>query len=105
MELSTHQEVAQYPTRAPHQPICPPLDPAFVLVKHKDRARLDHPTFPLDEPTGHTRDHAPTGGLEDEQGIESGLDVTPERRVKRGWGRGRGGHAEPRGMRGGAGRW
>ncbi len=44
----THQEVSQYPRRTPNEPICPSLNPAFMLIEHKHRTALYHSSLPFD---------------------------------------------------------
>jgi hypothetical protein len=86
-ERETHQEIPQDPTRAPNQAIRPALDPTLMLVENKDGTALNHAAFPLYQPPSDPGDHPSPCGLEDEEGIVSGLYVPSERGVQSGRGR------------------
>ena len=73
LRFAIEQKVAQDPARAPEKPICPPLDPALVLVEDKDGAGGDHFALGIDETARYARNQSTPCGLEDEQGVACGL--------------------------------
>jgi hypothetical protein len=75
----THQKVAQDPTRTPRESIRPSLDATLMLVKDKDGSTLNHASLTVDQPPGHTGNHARPGGLEYQERIECRLYVSLER--------------------------
>jgi hypothetical protein len=50
-----------------------------MLVKDKDGSTLNHASLTVDQPPGHTGNHARPGGLEYQERIECRLYVSLER--------------------------
>jgi hypothetical protein len=79
--LAIEQEVAKNTTWAPEETICPALDTALVLIKDKYRARGDHLTLCINEPTSDTRNESTTSSLENEKRVACSLYPTRPRRL------------------------
>jgi hypothetical protein len=95
IKLTIDEEVVEDAGRGPDPAVRPATDAGAALVKDKDGTRVDGAAFTVVQPAGDHGEDALAAGLEDEEGIEGGLDVTSERRL----GSSAGGHGTYRGAR------
>lgn len=83
--FSVEKEIAKNPAGTPEKAIGPSFDATLRFIEDKDGARCDHLPFRLDQPASNAWDDPSTSGLEDEEGIASGLDPTLPRRLGPCW--------------------
>lgn len=82
--MRTYEIVAKDTTWTPAHAVRPSLDVAFMFVKDKDCATLDHRRlFPVRQPSRDSRDDATLCGFKQDQGIVRVFAIPSEWRFNR----------------------